>query len=509
MKINNNYYLDSFFWSTTATLLRSVVNFISIPLLLNYLGIDNYGILTLALSTNAYIAMMDIGGNTGPVKFFSEWFSQKDYGRISKVAGTSITFYLLFGILNAAILVFMAFFGESWFKLTPAEFQEYRVSLFIIAFFAVFNWCSHVFSQLITAIEKIAFIRKIEILVSLLCFVVILLTIKLSLSLNTYFFLYTLVQSLIIIPYYLCLTSRKNDFKLSLWPQTHWKDFGVVLKYSIAIFSMGVFQALAAKSRPIVLGIFADNASVVLGEYRIIEVFPAFLISICGALIMIFLPKSSKYVLQNDRAAIEKLAYDGSKITSIFSCLLCLPIMINASEILTVYVGHEYAHLAIWMILWCFTLLLNLYNSPISSLILATGKTRMLVYSSAIASVVSIIINSFLCKTLGVGAAVIGYLVYIIIQQLFYFLYFDNKVMGLDSLRVLKAFGLPLIIGLLISIIIQYSFSYIFDYTTFSRLGIISFGIIKGILWLIVYMTTIHITNIFRFEEAKSLLLRK
>lgn len=508
MKINNSYYFDSFFWSTTATLVRSVVNFISIPLLLSYLGIDNYGILTLALSTNAYIAMMDIGGNTGPVKFFSEWFSQKDYSRISKVAGTSITFYLLFGLLNAAILIFMAFFGESWFKLTPAEFQEYRTSLFIIAFFAIFNWCSHVFSQLITALEKISFVRKIEVLVSLLSFVVVLVTIKLSLTLNAYFFLYTLIQSLVIIPYYLCLKSRKNDFILSLWPQTHWRDFGVVLKYSIAIFSMGIFQALAAKSRPIILGVFADNASVVLGEYRIIEVFPAFLISICGALIMIFLPKSSKYVLQNDRIAIEKLAYDGSKITSIFSCLLCYPIMINALEILTVYVGPEYEYLAIWMILWCFTLLLNLYNSPIASLILATGKTRMLVYSSAIACVVSIIINSILCKSLGVGAAVVGYLTYIIIQQMFYFLYFDNKVLGLDSVRVLRVFGLPVLGGLFLSCVVYYFFEIIWDSSICDRGLLVLHGLIKGGTWLGLFVTYLHITRLMTVQEMKSLIVR-
>lgn len=509
MKINKSYYLDSFFWSTTATLLRSVINFISIPLLLNYLGIDNYGILTLALSTNAYIAMMDVGGNTGPVKFFSEWFSQKDYGRISKVAGTSVTFYMLFGILNAIILIVMAFFGESWFKLTPEQFQDYRVALFIIAFFAVFNWCSHVFSQLITALEKISFIRKIEIAVSVLNLLVIIITIKCSLSLNTYFFLYTLTQSIVIVPYYLCLKSSKNDFKLKLYPQFQWREFGVVLKYSIAIFSMGVFQALAAKSRPILLGIFADNAASVLGEYRIIEVFPAFLISICGALVMIFLPRSSKYVLQNDRNAIERLAYDGSKVTSIFSCLLCFPIIINASEILTVYVGSEYNYLAIWLIIWCFTLVLNLYNSPIASLVLATGKTRMLVYSSAIACLVSMVVNVLLCSLFGVGAAVVGYLVYIIIQQLFYFLYFDNKVMGLNSVRVLKAFGLPVIGGIVISLTVIYIFDNFYSYFETSKSMIIIFGLLKGIAWLCLYFAYLHFCKVMTLMEMKSLILKK
>lgn len=509
MKANKNYYLDSFFWSTTSTLLRSIVNFISIPILLKYLGIDNYGILTLALSTNAYIAMMDIGGNTGPVKFFSEWFSQHDYARISKVAGTSVTFYILFGLLNAIILILMAIFGESWFKLTPEQFAEFKISLIIIALFAVFNWCSHVFSQLLTALEKISFIRQVEIVVSLLSFVLVIITVRFKLSLNSYFFFYTLIQSAIILPYYLFFKNPKIEIKLNLRPQAQWKEFAVVLKYSIAIFSMGIFQAMAAKSRPLILGFFAENAASVLGEYRIIEVFPSFLISICGSLVMIFLPRSSKYVLQNDRVAIEKMAYDGSKVTSIFSCLLCFPIIINAEEILSVYVGNEYLYLSKWLVLWCFTLVLNLYNSPIASLVLATGKTRMLVYSSGIACIVSMVINGLLCSVFGVGAAVVGYLIYIIIQQLFYFLYFDNRVMGLDSLRVLKEFGLPVLGGVILSFIVIFLSIRFFDIETTGRGGVVFFGVVKGIIWSICFVAYLHFSRIMSIKEMLSLVLKK
>src|SRR5690606_11267077 len=100
-----------------------------------------------------------------------------------------------------------------------------------------------------------------------------------------------------------------------------------------------------------------------------------------GMLINIFLPKTSKAIQNNDRSVIEDLAYTGTRYTSIAVTLLCFPILLNAEELLTLYVGASYSYLAVWLMLWVATLTLNLHNSPVSSLVLATGKTRMLVYS--------------------------------------------------------------------------------------------------------------------------------
>src|SRR5690606_11730699 len=146
----------------------------------------------------------------------------------------------------------------------------------------------------------------------------------------------------------------------------------------------------------------------ILSDYRVIEVFPIFIISIGGMLISILLPKTSQAIQRNDRNTIERMAYEGTKYTSILIALLCFPVILNAKELIILYVGEDYSHLSIWLSLWVFTLTLFLHNSPVSSLVLATGKTRMLVYSSGIACTVSIIFNAVLTQKFGVGSAVIG-----------------------------------------------------------------------------------------------------
>jgi O-antigen/teichoic acid export membrane protein len=448
------YVANSFIWSTISKILNAGLRFVSIPLLLNYFGKDSYGLITLAVSINAYMQLMDMGMNTGAINFFSKWIAGREYNRLNRVARTNLSFYIILGVINSVILLFFAWQGEGIFNITPNEFQVFRSLLYVLAGVSIINWSTFVFNQLLVADEQMVFTQQVMTVRSILNIGTVLLAIDMKWSVVQYFLIDSICNMLVIIPYYV-LTKKKGLIK-SLLPAFYWKEFSVVFKYSMAIFAMSIFQFTATQSRPLIIGMFGNNAvSSILAEYRIVEVFPLFILSIGGSIIPILLPKTSRAVQQDDRIAIEKVAYEGTKYTSILVTFLCFPIILNAGELLTLYVGSSYHHLAIWLSLWVFTLTLFLHNTPVSSLVLATGKTRMLVYSSAISCIVSIVINAILTSTLGVGSAVIGYLVYIIIQISFYYFYFNTKVLKLNSMQVFKSFFIPTGIGFILFLIIS------------------------------------------------------
>lgn len=448
------YFTGSFSWGVIAKLLDAAIKFLTIPLLLSYFGKENYGLLTLAIATNAYMQLLDMGMNTGGIKFFSQWLASGKYDMINRVARTNISFYLLIGLLNSIILIVLGIWGEGLFKVTPEQFITFRCLLYILAAFSIVNWLTFVFNQLLIADEKISFTQQMLCVKSIIGLIVIGATITFKWSILQYFLCYLLANASVIFPYY--YSCRKRKLIRSIIPTFYWKDFEVVFKYSLAILAMSVFQFTATYSRPLILGMFSNDGVGILTEYRVVEVFPIFIISLGGMLITIFLPKTSKAIQSNNRGKIEQIAYKGTRYTSVIVSLLCFPVMLSARELLELYVGEGYTYLSLWLVLWVFTLALYLHNSPVSSLVLATGKTKMLVYSSAISCVVSIVINALLTNKYGVGSAVIGYLVYIIIQVSFYYLYFNNKVLGLKSFKVFKAFIIPTSLGFIVFLIVQF-----------------------------------------------------
>ena len=64
------YVSNSFAWGVCAKFLDAGLKFLTIPLLLGYFGKENYGLLTLAIATNAYMQLLNMGMNTGCCKVF-------------------------------------------------------------------------------------------------------------------------------------------------------------------------------------------------------------------------------------------------------------------------------------------------------------------------------------------------------------------------------------------------------------------------------------------------------
>lgn len=499
------YYLSSFFWSTATKVLNALVGFVSVPLLMGAFGRANYGVLTLALSCNAYMHLLDLGTNTGGVRYFSKWKAEGATDMFSKVAHTNLTFYTFIALINAAVMVALALFGEGIFSISHEQFGMLRWCLFSIAGLSLFSWGTTTFNQLLVADMKMAYTMKVQFVQVLLKIVLIVLTLKLPLSLPWYFFFLTLLTALIIVPY--SLKCRRDGLIDSFRPGFWWKEFKVVLLFSLSLFALSFFQLTAAESRALVLGIVYPDSADTLTDFKIISVVPSLIITIGGVLSSIFLPAVTDMVARHDVPATERFAYKWTRYTSIIANVLCIPFILCAGELLTAYVGPENAHLAKWMIVWIATALIQIHTTPGNSLVLAYGKTRPLVITTAAACVLSIVINALLCRRFGVGSAVIGYLIYVVIVIGAYYLVYYRRLMGLSRRRMFVSFLLPTVTALAV-MALCIAFVHIDPYS-FGGMNIrwanLLVCLIKTAIWIVPYFALLLLTGQLKLSEFKEI----
>ena len=443
MFLRSNYYFSSFFWSTVSRLLNAILGFITVPLLLGYFGKADYGLLSIATACNGYMHLMDLGMNTGTVKYFSQWAAEGNKDIIFRVARTNISFYIIISIINIIGLVALAFWGESFFSVSHEQFLQLRICFFILALFSTISWVSTAYNQLLVADKQMAYTMKIQCLTTVLKIGLIIITIWGKLSLTEYFFWLTLVISLIILPYmYKCKRSCLID---SYKPARYWSEFKVVLFFSLSLFALSLFQVTASQSRPIILSIFSENGADAVAEFRIVEVIPSFIIMLSGSFMSIFLPKTSEMLVRNNKEEIISFVKKWTSITTVIVCFLCFPFIVSNKEIIIAYVGSSYSHLGLWMAIWCVFLIIQLHSTPAFSLVLANGKTKALVWFTCLACIISMIVNAALCKIIPVGSAIIGYSVYMITLIFVYYLYFYKKYLNLNRWLLIKAFIVPVI----------------------------------------------------------------
>lgn len=420
-------------WSTLTNIVNAIYGFISVPILINYFGKAEYGLIGLAMSVNVYMNLMDMGFNSTNVRFFSNWLAQKNYDRLLKGFQTSLSFYGIIGIINVIVLLIIAFFSESIFNVTPQQDAILKNLFYILALSAFCQWFSSCFDQLIKATENVAWIQKRTLFTKVLMVIVLFATIWMHLSIELYYFL-TCMAALSIVPMSISKIKRETPF-INFKPKWDKLAFKEMLPYCLNIFSFSLFQFSFYNLRPVFLGIQGTIESV--ADYRILNGIIGAVTMLGGAFTGILLPSTSKVVANHDKKAYYRMAYDGTKYISMLICFCCFGVMSVGSEVLTLYVGESYLYLVPWLNLWLLCTL-GTHNQAISSLILAGSDIRAISYNSVIASIIGLISAWFLIPYYQIGGVCIAFAIYMTIQLAFYYIYYWPRKMKINSLKVFK-----------------------------------------------------------------------
>lgn len=485
-------------WSTIVNVVNAVYGFIAVPILINHFGKAEYGLIGLAMSVNVYMNLMDMGFNSTNVRFFSTWLAQNKHEQLLKGFQTSLSFYSVIGLINAVVLLVVAYFSNEIFNVTPFQDVILKHLFYILAVSAFCQWFSSCFDQIIKATENVAWIQKRTLVTKILMIIVLVATVMLDFSIELYFILTCLAQ-LAIVPLSIGMIKKQIPY-ISFLPRWDKQAFMEMLPYCMNIFSFSLFQFSFYNLRPVFLGMQGTAESV--ADYRILNGIIGIVTMLGGAFIGILLPSTAKVVANHDKDAFYRVAYDGTKYISILICFCSFGMMSVGSEILTLYVGKSYLYLIPWFNLWLICTL-GTHNQAISSLILAGDDIRAISYSSVVASIIGLILSWLLIPKYQIGGVCIAFAAYTMIQMLFYYVYYWPKKMNIKSSKVFfKCFIPYVLLGFIIYALVQF-----FRITDNSFLKFFIKGSIFALLYWMVSLFLLskkermYIMNIFKRKQ--------
>lgn len=418
-------------WSFIVNIVNALYGFISVPILIHYFGKAEYGIIGLAMSVNVYMQLMDMGFNSTNVRFFATWLAKGDKEKTNKLFQTSLAFYGVIGILNGLILMIVSWFSEPLFHLTAEQDEILRNLFYILSISAIISWYSSCFDQLIKATENVAWIQRRSLFPKLLQIVILFVTVYGNLSILAYFLLTTFAM-FAIIPWSVQKIKLETPF-VRFTPKFDAQSFKEILPYCLNIFSFGLFQFSFYNLRPVFLGMQGTVESV--ADFRILNGIMGLVTMFGGAFLGVLLPSTSKIVAQGNKDAYYRVAYAGTKYITIVVCFCSFGLMAVGPELIRLYVGEQFLYLLPWYNLWLLCML-GVHNQAISSLILSGADIRAITYNSVVASILGLLLSWILIPYYQIGGVVISLAVYMVIQLLFYYIYYWPRKMQINSLKV-------------------------------------------------------------------------
>lgn len=422
---------NGFLWTVVFNIVNVVYGFISVPILLSYFGKSQYGLIGLAISINVYMQLMDMGLGSTSLRFFSAWRAQEDIENVKKSFQTSFAVYTIIGIINAFVLFLISLFSINIFNVTPDQNIILKDLIKILMISAFLEWISSCFDQLIRSTENVAWIQKRSLLPKLFQILILIITIAFKLNIIMYFAL-TTFSIILILP--MSLKKIRKEFPYLNYIPKIYKDIFIAIKsYSLNLFSFSIFQFSFYNLRTVFLGMRGSADSV--ADFNIMGGIATAVTMFGGAFLGTLLPSTSKVMALHNKDAYYRVAYDGTKYISIILSFCCFGMITVLPDVLSIYVGEKYLYLVPWIYLWLLCTLGN-HNQAISSLILGGTDVRAVSYSSAFASVIGLAASWFLIPYYNAGAAVIGFALYMLVQIVFYYIYYWPKQMKINSKKV-------------------------------------------------------------------------
>lgn len=428
-------------WGTIYNIVNGVYGFVSVPMLINYFGKAEYGLIGLAMSVNVYLRLMDLGFNSTNVRFFSAWLAKKEFTKTLQMFQTSLAFYGSIGLLNALILFVVSLFSQQLFHLEPEQDAILRNLLYILMISAIVSWYSSCFDQLIRATENVGWIQKRSFIPKLSQIIVLFLTVWGHFGIELYFML-TTFSMFLIIPLSVKKIRKETPF-IRFMPKWNFPILKEILPYCLNIFSFSIFQFSFYNLRPVFLGIQGTVESV--ADFRVLNGVISLITLFAGSFMGALLPSASKIVATGNKEAYYRIAYDGTKYISIVLCFCIFGMMTVGVDVIKLYVGYDYLYLIPWFYLWLLCILGN-HNQAMSSLLLSGSDIRALSYSTMAASVVGLILSWVLIPRFQVGGVVLGFCAYMLIQMLFYYFYYYPRKMNINSCRMFLYSLLPYVL---------------------------------------------------------------
>jgi O-antigen/teichoic acid export membrane protein len=410
----------------------AVINLVTVPLTLNYLGAERYGLWMAISSILALMSFADLGLGNGLLNAVSKANGNKS-DRDAQIAVSS-TFFILMGIASLLFVVFISIYPfvswESVFNVkSKTAIYESGPTMMVLVVMLLINMPLGVIQRIQDGYQEGYRFQLWLIVGSLLSLFGLLVCIYFKSGLVWLVIAFSGGQLIATILNGMMLFTKKRSY---LKPKFKYFDLIIgkqLINAGLIFFLLGLFTLLGNASDNIIIAQTLGPKSV--AGYEIVK--KIFLFSMFTQFIIQPLwPAFAEALASGDIDWAKRTLKKGLLLSIGGGAVMTLPLLVFGRQIITIWVGKEF--MPSWSLLfgfYAFVLIAN-YGGVMSTFLNSGPLLRKQILIVGLASISSVLLKIYLSLNFGVSgiiwATVIGYGVFFIIPSYkIAFNYLNNK----------------------------------------------------------------------------------
>ena len=191
-----NYLSLSLITDFFSKAIEVLVKVFSVPLLIAYYGIDQFGLIAIVYSLNLISFFLDNGFKAAGIKQISEFLLQNKHFDLWKLSISSLMFYFIIGVINSLILLIIFFTYDNYLTIEGSKRSLFEFMIIISIISSPINWIINYFNQVLIASKRISIINYFKLVQSFFYILLVLLSIYYKLTIAYLFLLISMLISI-------------------------------------------------------------------------------------------------------------------------------------------------------------------------------------------------------------------------------------------------------------------------------------------------------------------------
>jgi O-antigen/teichoic acid export membrane protein len=462
-----------------------ILAFFTTPYIVNKLGSDSYGVLSLVGVVLGYFAFLNFGLGPAVIKYISEYNAKKDYKSINKVIGSAAVFYLLIGVLGGGVILLLTkVIVNRLLKIPPQLIEVSYFAFYIGAAGFLINMLVSVVSSVLPALQRFDVANKIRIIIGTISILLTVLLLYSGYTLREIILLNLIISILSLIVYYIVCKKILPEF--SFKPLFDKDIFKKLFHFGLSVLIAQISTTVVYELDKFLIGIFLPVSYI---TYYIIPFnIGQKILTVQGVVSPVVFPAVSDLSAEKLKDKIRELYIRSQRFIINLTLPLMIILIIFAKKFLFLWIGPDFAakgtlSLQILMIGFFVTGLTSMPSSVSQGL----NRPYIAAKFSFISAILSILFLLILIPLFGITCAAMTFSITNIILAPA-FMYEINKMLGINNLDFIKKeFFYPSVISVFIIIALFFIKSIINNLVSLIFAGLIFFVVYLVLAYFLVF----------------------
>ena len=402
--------LSGTFWLAIRVPVQVVLSLWTLRLILEGPGKDQLGAYGFAWGFGFFQFLFEFGASSALQRRISDAWTRGDHDGVNRSIASGMTFYAAMAVLQAAALMGVAYLAAPHSEFTGDSYRLVIKLLWLQAVTAPCYGMSVVVSSVIQAARRYDFVPRLELLIAVLRFLVLIVGVKTGVDFFVIVAAQTFLQIGLGLGPSLWVMNRELGYRLH-FAGAGWADYRALWHISFYMALIQISVVMADKIDTTILGFMLHEPGPRIAEYNLVSK-PFLQLRQTGwMLAYMVMPAVASLAAARDERGLERVKYDGARLHIGVLLPVGLLAWIHAAPFLSICfgdgVGYDAGELAPLMRLFLIAALPIVLSVPVQMSI-GLGKIKVIALAALIGSLVNLPVSCLLTARLGMPGVIWG-----------------------------------------------------------------------------------------------------